>query len=153
MFVDFPVVRVLSNSYSVLLGNTATLECVITASPAASIVQWYRVINGQQQTIDSSSSNYNTPTVNNPSLRVLSAANSDEGYYICSASNPVGTASSAQTFLDVTGSRLPAQASYLHVLYIYLCLFILTINNLNTFIFALFFLFTWPWCGTCMKSI
>ncbi|VDI54451.1 hemicentin [Mytilus galloprovincialis] len=101
---NFPVVRVLSNSYSVLLGNTATLECVITASPAASIVQWYRVINGQQQTIDSSSSNYNTPTVNNPSLRVLSAANSDEGYYICSASNPVGTASSAQTFLDVTGN-------------------------------------------------
>ncbi|CAC5393170.1 HMCN [Mytilus coruscus] len=101
---NVPVVRVLSNSYSVLLGNTATLECVITANPTATIVQWYRVINGQQQNIDSSSSNYNTPTVNNPSLSVLSARNSDEGYYICSASNAVGTASSAQTFLDVTGN-------------------------------------------------
>jgi hypothetical protein len=51
---------VLANSYSVLTGQTATLECVITANPAATSVQWYKVVGGQQQAITSSpgSNNY-----------------------------------------------------------------------------------------------
>lgn len=99
-----PSVRVLANSYSVLTGQTATLECVITANPAATSVQWYKVVNGQQQAITSSPGKYNTPTVNNPNLVISTAQSSDEGYYVCSATNIVATASSSQTFLDVTGS-------------------------------------------------
>jgi len=87
-----------------LTGQTATLECVITANPAATSVQWYKVVGGQQQAITSSPGKYNTPTVNNPNLVISTAQSSDEGYYVCSATNVVATASSSQTFLDVTGS-------------------------------------------------
>jgi len=37
-------------------------------------------------------------------LTITNAVSGDEGNYICTASNVVGTGSSQQTFLDVTGS-------------------------------------------------
>jgi hypothetical protein len=43
-------------------------------------------------------------TVQSPSLVISNAAGTDEGLYICMASNSVGTGQSQQTFLDVVGS-------------------------------------------------
>ncbi|XP_071166138.1 hemicentin-1-like [Mytilus edulis] len=101
---NLPVVTVQSNSYSVLLGQTATLVCTISANPSATSVRWYKVINGVQSSLSTNAGKYNTPTVNSPNLIVNTAAQSDEGYYVCTATNIVGTGTSSQTYLTVTGN-------------------------------------------------
>ncbi|CAG2256290.1 HMCN [Mytilus edulis] len=107
-FVDvsgsLPVVTVQSNSYSVLLGQTASLVCTISANPSATSVLWYKVINGVQSSLSTTAGKYNTPTVNSPNLIINTAAQSDDGYYVCTATNIVGTGSSSQTYLTVTGN-------------------------------------------------
>jgi hypothetical protein len=49
---------------------------------------------------------YSGSTVSTPSLTITNAQNSDEGNYVCYATNLAGTGSSSQTFLDVVGSKL-----------------------------------------------
>ncbi|XP_063428594.1 hemicentin-1-like isoform X17 [Mytilus trossulus] len=101
-----PTVTVLSNQYTVILGNTVTLECQVVATPQHTSVQWTRLVNGQTTNINMGTGNnkYSGSTVNGPSLTISAAANSDEGYYICTATNIAGTGSSQQTYLDVTGN-------------------------------------------------
>ncbi|CAC5415117.1 unnamed protein product [Mytilus coruscus] len=99
-----PEISIQSNSYSVLLGQTVTFVCTISANPNATSVQWYKVINGVQSSLASNAGKYNTPTVSSPNLVINSAAQSDTGYYVCTATNIVGTGTSSQTYLTVTGS-------------------------------------------------
>lgn len=68
-------------------------------------MQWYKVVNGIQQSLTNNPSKYNTPTVNSPNLVIYNAATSDSAYYVCTAANAVGTGTSSQTFLSVTGSK------------------------------------------------
>lgn len=78
----------------------------MTASPAHTTVYWQKVLNGVATTISSTTSNkYSGSTVNAPSLTLSNAEASDEAYYICFATNEVGTGQSAQTYLDVVGGR------------------------------------------------
>lgn len=89
------------------IGQTITLECTVTASPAHTTVYWQKILNGVATTISSSANNkYSGSTVNTPSLTVSSAEAADEAYYICFATNEVGTGQSAQTYLDVVGGML-----------------------------------------------
>lgn len=39
-------------------------------------------------------------------MTIQTTTDSDEGYYICTATNAVGTGSSSQSYVDVTGSKL-----------------------------------------------
>ena len=99
----------MSNSYNVILGNTITLGCQVDATPRETVVFWRRVINGQLTNIDLGTNNnnkYSGSTVSTPSLTITNAQNSDEGNYVCYATNLAGTGSSSQTFLDVVGSKL-----------------------------------------------
>ena len=48
---------------------------------------------------------YSGSTVQTPSLTITGATAGDEGNYVCSATNSVGTATSSDTFLDVVGSK------------------------------------------------
>lgn len=101
---DLPTVTI-PQSYSVDFGSSITIECQITATPGVTSVSWSRIINGQTTTITISNNNkFSGGTVSNPSLTITGADNSDEGFYICSASNSVGTGQSQQRFLDVIGS-------------------------------------------------
>ncbi|CAG2194109.1 HMCN [Mytilus edulis] len=99
-----PEVYIQSNSYNVLLEQTVTLVCTISADPNATSVRWYKVINGVQSSLFITVGKYNTPTVSSPNLIVNTAAQSDEGYYVCTATNIVGTGTSSQTYLTVTGN-------------------------------------------------
>ncbi|CAC5377794.1 HMCN [Mytilus coruscus] len=101
---SLPVVTVQSNSYSVLLGQTATLVCTISANPSATSVLWYKIINGVQSSLSTIAGKYNTPTVSSSNLIINNAAQSDSGYYVCTATNVVGTGSSSQIYLTVTGN-------------------------------------------------
>lgn len=99
-----PVVRVKQSVYTVNHGSFVILECTVTANPTHTTVQWYRIVNGNPVNVDiSKTDKYSGSTVSNPSLTVLSASNADEGNYVCSATNSVGTSQSSQTFLDVLG--------------------------------------------------
>ncbi|VDH91359.1 Hypothetical predicted protein, partial [Mytilus galloprovincialis] len=108
IFVDVigsvPAMSIQSNSYSVLLGQTVTLVCTISADPQATSVQWYKYINGLQTSLPNNAMKYNTPTVNSPNLIINSAGQSDDGYYVCTATNIVGTGNSSQIYLTVTGN-------------------------------------------------
>jgi hypothetical protein len=51
------------------------------------------------------SGRFSGATVNSPTLTISQAQVADEGYYVCFATNSVGTGQSSQTFLDVIGSK------------------------------------------------
>lgn len=48
---------------------------------------------------------YGGSTPSSPSLIIFNAAESDEGSYICHATNGIGTGHSSQTVLDVQGCK------------------------------------------------
>ncbi|XP_052061392.1 basement membrane-specific heparan sulfate proteoglycan core protein-like [Mytilus californianus] len=100
-----PVVNVASNSYSVNIGNSITLQCTVQANPFHTSVKWQRVDNnGNAVDIDMTNSRYTGSAVNSPSLVISQTMKSDEGRYVCLATNAVGTGQSQQTFLTVVGS-------------------------------------------------
>ncbi|XP_052106699.1 hemicentin-1-like [Mytilus californianus] len=99
-----PVVTILSTSYSVNVGNFITLQCIVIANPTATSVTWQRYINNVATDISMSSGRYGGSSVSSPSLVISNTAISDEGFYICTATNSVGSGQSPQIFLDVIGS-------------------------------------------------
>lgn len=76
----------------------------MSASPPATTVMWQRIVNNQAVNVDMADSRYAGSSITNPSLVISNARGTDEGFYICMASNSVGTGRSQQTFLDVVGS-------------------------------------------------
>ena len=71
---------------------------------------WERDINGIITTIGPSTNpnKYGGSTTVNPSLTINNVDFSDEGNYRCYATNIVGTGSSNQGFLDVSGREFKA---------------------------------------------
>lgn len=100
-----PVVTVLSISYYVNVGNSITLQCTVNANPIATSVTWQLYINNVATNINMSSGRYGGSSVGSPSLVISDAVMSDEGFYICTATNSVGSGQSQQSFLDVIGSK------------------------------------------------
>uniref|UniRef100_A0A8W8KZ99 Ig-like domain-containing protein n=1 Tax=Magallana gigas TaxID=29159 RepID=A0A8W8KZ99_MAGGI len=105
------------STYNVSFGDPITIPCNVTAVPTATNVSWVKTSNGVSVTLDPATqpSKYSGSTVSNPSLTISSTNLTDEGNYVCSASNTVGTGSSNAAFLDVIGD-VPAvsvsQTSY-----------------------------------------
>lgn len=90
--------------YSLTVGNNIVLECTVDANPAHTNVMWRKIVNGQPTEI-TIGTRFSGSTVSNPSLTINNAQSSDAGYYVCYASNSVGTGQSAQTYLNVVGSK------------------------------------------------
>ena len=105
---DLLTVTIQSTSFNAVIGsNSQTLGCTITGTPQATSVTWTKTVGGQTTDIDvaSNSGKYSGSTVSSPSLIIQSIAQSDEGNYVCTATNVVGTSSSQAAFFDVTGSK------------------------------------------------
>ncbi|XP_069133120.1 mucin-22-like isoform X3 [Argopecten irradians] len=92
-----PSVVVSQPSYSVLTGSTVTLNCTVSANPSHTSVQWLKVVN--------ISGKYTGSSVSSPSLTISGVQPSDQGQYICTASNVIGTGQSSVTTLSVTNSK------------------------------------------------
>lgn len=101
------------SSYSVNYGGSVTLVCTVTAAPPHTTVFWRKIQGGQQVTMDVTTAKYSGSTVGQPSLTINNADSNDETFYVCYASNSVGTGQSSQTYLDVVGSK------YLNALILY----------------------------------
>ncbi|XP_069133869.1 hemicentin-1-like isoform X10 [Argopecten irradians] len=99
-----PTVTIGNTAYSAITGSSATLVCTVTATPTATIVRWTKTTSTGTSTITIDGTKYTGSSASSPSLVINNVANSDEGTYVCQATNVVGTASSAQTTLTVTGS-------------------------------------------------
>jgi hypothetical protein len=102
--LGLPVVTIDSNEYLVNYGNTATLRCTVNANPTQTSVAWQKIQNGVPSNVVVSG-RYQGGTTSSPSLIISNVDNSDEGFYICSATNSVGTGQSSHTYLDVQGSK------------------------------------------------
>ena len=114
-FTDLPVVQILSNYYSVEIGQSVTIQCTVTANPSHQSVRWQKITNGVTSNLDTSNNRYTGSTTGTPSLTISNVGNSDEGYYICTATNVVGRGQSSQTYLDVTGSKLISTLFYYYL--------------------------------------
>ena len=117
------MVQILSNYYPVEIGQSVTIQCTVTANPSHQSVQWQKIINGVANNLDTSSNRYTGSTTGTPSLTISNVGNSDEGYYICTATNVVGTGQSSQTYLDVTGSKLISMLFYYYIFMLNACLY------------------------------
>lgn len=74
------------------------------AAPQHTTVFWKKVQGGQEVDIDMNTAKYSGSTVNQPSITIANTDMNDETFYICFASNSVGTGQSSQTYVDVLGS-------------------------------------------------
>ena len=118
LIVGIPTVSILSSTYSVLYGDSITIECSITASPAHNSVTWQKINSGITSTINfGNSAKYSGGSKSTPSLTILNTVTTDSGSYRCSATNIVGTGSSQDTSLTVTGGRSRVDCVY-HISYV-----------------------------------
>lgn len=105
-FSGRPVVTIPSSNYNVVVGNSVTLPCTISASPSVTAVSWFFTSNSNNQIqITSSSIKYTVSRAGSEyNLTVSSAISSDAGVYECRATNAIDT-STDSTRLDVSGSE------------------------------------------------
>lgn len=92
-FISVPssiAVNVPSKKYSPQVSTDITLECLITSGVPTS-VKWH-VNNIPMQLEDNLK--YSGGNKNTPSLTIMTVEQTDLGYYICLASNEVGTVNS-----------------------------------------------------------
>ncbi|XP_033751333.1 hemicentin-1-like isoform X17 [Pecten maximus] len=101
---SLPIVTVAQSSYTITTGGTITLVCTVSATPSATSVSWRRLVGGVSTAISVAGNKYSGVTLSNPSLTISNAQNSDEGFYICQATNVVGTGESSTTYLTVSGN-------------------------------------------------
>ncbi|XP_069107396.1 basement membrane-specific heparan sulfate proteoglycan core protein-like [Argopecten irradians] len=99
-----PIVTISQAAYTVVAGQTVTLECTVSASPPHTSVDWQRIDSGVTTALNIDGIKYFGSTVTSPSLTITSASSDDASNYTCSATNSVGTGISGQTTLTVTGN-------------------------------------------------
>ena len=108
-----PVVTIPQTSYTADHGMYVILECTIAANPVYTHVQWYKIKNGNYVNLNVTiNSKYSGSTVGNPSLTISSLLDDDEGYYICSATNDIGSSQSSPTLLNVHGGMLNIECDF-----------------------------------------
>lgn len=101
--------------YLVNYGQSVQLVCSVTSTPTHTHVYWTRIQNGLPVTISlTNTARYSGSTVNNPSLTISNVNQNDETYYICYATNTVGTGHSQQTCVDVIGSMYKGLFFYIY---------------------------------------
>lgn len=79
------------------------LFCAISGNPPPTKVYWEKIYNGISKVISNGTSGTDGITIDNPSMTVLHATDSDSGLYKCFAVNVFGMGYSSSTKLTVIG--------------------------------------------------
>lgn len=103
-FIDVPTVTATVQA-SVKVGNSVTITCTIQSNPSATSVTWQKYENNQPTTISINSGRYTGGTLSVPSLTINSVVQDDQGQYVCQATNSIGTGSSNQVYLTISGGK------------------------------------------------
>ncbi|XP_052106688.1 hemicentin-1-like [Mytilus californianus] len=81
-----------------------TIPCIVTGTPTQTNVFWRQVVNGvPTNVVINGNSRYTGGSTSTPSLTITNTENSDEGTYVCYATNIVGTSNSQNSSLNVIG--------------------------------------------------
>lgn len=88
-------VKISDQSQSVVLGNTITLQAEIKSYPAPSCIRWTRVINENEVEIIEERGRYSIDVsdLNFPKLTIEDLEFSDNGSYIITVTNDLGSVS------------------------------------------------------------
>ena len=121
-FPDALSVSVTPATQSTVIGdNSVVIQCTVNGTPQALSWSWTfsPLGSGSQTTITQGTNNADYTVSNsntNPHLTIKIITAIDAGAYICHATNVVGTSSSPQSRLAVTGGKLNI---YIFVLFLY----------------------------------
>ncbi|XP_069133873.1 neural cell adhesion molecule 2-like isoform X2 [Argopecten irradians] len=100
-----PTVSIPTPTYATNSGGTITMVCNVNADPTHTSVSWEKNTNGVFQPVNiGGTTRYSRGTVTLPSLFIIGAVTGDTGTYRCTATNSVGTGTSGNTQLTITGS-------------------------------------------------
>ena len=66
---------------------------------------WRVTVTGVSTDLNVNTVKYTGGSIATPSLTIKDTGSVDQGYYVCSANNVVGTGQSGQTYLTVSGSE------------------------------------------------
>lgn len=92
--------------YSVIVGDNQTMMCNVTGIPEPLSVSWLKNETAEMKIISYIGGNYDGGNLDYPSLIVTDTANTDRGWYICTATNLAGTSHSEPVYLNVTGGNV-----------------------------------------------
>ena len=101
-----PSIQVPRESYTVNYGKSITLECTVVSKPEHTSVNWTKLIDGNDISINFINGKYGGSTVDVPSLTIYNVEESDAGSYVCTATNENGVGNSTQINLVVNGGRI-----------------------------------------------
>lgn len=94
-----PSAEVMSTLYHGEIGANVTMHCNISGRPEVIAVVW------KTNTTSLSVNQHTGGTLEKPNLTIYNVRLADAGWYICTASNIVGTGSSHPVYLNVTGGK------------------------------------------------
>ena len=107
MFLGIPTIKTTKLSSAFEAGQSATLDCSLSADPYVDDVFWQILkSSGQFVNLNLDGDKYSTQlSVDSPSLTIHEAHLSDSGRYRCGATNTVGTSYSSELSLHVLGGK------------------------------------------------
>ena len=107
-FTGRPSIHILPTNVSIVEGQSHTITCSISSISDITDITWikttavgYEIVN-----VVDVDGKFSGGTLSDPSLTINNIVNSDEGTYICRATNCCGTASSEDSVLTFKGQFL-----------------------------------------------
>ncbi|XP_071149869.1 uncharacterized protein [Mytilus edulis] len=100
---ELPTVTIADDLPEIKYGEKVRILCAITSNPPPTKVYWEKIYNGISKVISNGTSGTEGITVDNPSMTLLHATDSDSGLYKCFAVNVFGMGYSSSTKLTVIG--------------------------------------------------
>ncbi|CAC5403637.1 HMCN [Mytilus coruscus] len=113
VFGELPTVTIAADLLEIKYGETLQIVCVINAKPPPTKVYWEKVSNGITKVISNGTSGTDGITIDNPSITLLHATDSDSGFYKCFAVNEFGMGYSSPTKLTVIGGLPEVSVPYM----------------------------------------
>ncbi|XP_063412669.1 peroxidasin homolog [Mytilus trossulus] len=100
---ELPTVTIADDLPEIKYGEKVRIFCAISCNPPPTKVYWEKIYNGISKVISNGTLGTEGITVDNPSMTLLHATDSDSGLYKCFAVNVFGMGYSSSTKLTVIG--------------------------------------------------